>query len=61
MEQRDRRGDQEYLENDENFKSGGEIEVSDPWGVESTQKSNDSMEKSRNRQWEDLGRPNSVS
>jgi hypothetical protein len=31
MEQRDRRGGQEYVDKDENFKSGGEIRVSDPW------------------------------
>jgi hypothetical protein len=31
------------------FKSGGRIGVTDPWGVESTQESKDSMEESRNR------------
>jgi hypothetical protein len=31
MEQRDRRGGQEYVDKDENFKSRGEIRVSDPW------------------------------
>jgi hypothetical protein len=30
------------------FKSRGRIRVTDPWGVESTQESKDSMEESRN-------------
>jgi hypothetical protein len=32
------------------FKSGGRIGFSNPWGVESTQETKDSMEESRNRQ-----------
>jgi hypothetical protein len=50
MELRDRWGGQEYLERDENFKFGGEIRDYDPWGVESTQESKDSMEELRNHQ-----------
>jgi hypothetical protein len=50
MEQRDQRGGKEYLVRDENFKCGGEIGDSDPWGVESTQESKDSTEESRNHQ-----------
>jgi hypothetical protein len=49
MELRDRRGGQEYLDRDENFKPDGEIRDSDHWGVESTQESKDSMKESRNQ------------